>query len=354
MQQWDTGKSDGPAVLYHIEHDAQACVGCGLCAAFCPMDVYEMRPVGANAAVPQEGGSTPSDQKSVPYPIRPERCVGCKTCEGQCPMGALVITGDGPEYDPFQNRERAAQLPAQELELYAEWSNVLKEALGLDTEPIAVTLVREGAPLPDVPVPTTRMRYCQQVVRACRGESIMLPPNRHSCPDGTSILGMTDVPPTLASGELYILFQKLATMEAAAQMVAERPHLPQRSVDATVATPLAHAAITPDVVIVVGNAEQMMWLTMSASYYTGKRFDYRVSGFNSLCVEATLFPYVDGKMNVSLGCYGCRAASDLTNDMMFMGIPRDLMPAVIEGLRVLAQKAIPESRAKIYLPAEER
>ena len=345
MQNWDTGKSDGPAVLYRIEHDADACIGCGLCAAFCPMDVYEMQ---------LEQGSDPcSKNREIPVAVASERCVGCKTCEGQCPVGALAVTGDGPEYDPFENRERAEPLPAEEAELYAEWSRELKEALQLDTEPIAVTLVPADAPLPDVPVPTTRMRYCQQVVRACRGESIMLPPNRHSCPDGTSILGMTDVPPKLASGELYILFQKLATMEAAAQMVAERPRLPQRSVDATVATPLAQAAATPDVVIVVGNAEQMMWLTMSASYYTGKRFDYRVSGFNSLCVEATLFPHVEGKMNLSLGCYGCRAASDLTNDLLFLGIPRAMMPTVIEGLRFLAKKAIPESRAKIYLPAEE-
>jgi hypothetical protein len=35
---------------------------------------------------------------------------------------------------------------------------------------------------------------------------------------------------------------------------------------------------------------------------------------------------------------------------MFMGIPREMMPTVISGLSRLAQKAIPESRAKVYLP----
>lgn len=334
MQQWDTGKSDGPAVLYHIEHDANACIGCGLCAAFCPLDVYEM-------------------QDNAPAIVAPERCVGCKTCEGQCPVGALTITGSGPEYDPFANREKAAALPQEEQELYAEWAQTLKDLLDLKAEPVAITLVPADAPLPEVPVPAERMRYCQQVVRASKGESIMLPPNRHACPDGTSILGMTDVPPKLASGELYILFQKVANKEAAAQMVAERPHLPQRSVDATVATPLAQAAATPDVVIVVGNAEQLMWLTMSTAYYTGERSHYHVSGFNSLCVEATLFPYTEGEMNISLGCYGCRAASDFGDDMMFMGIPRDMMPMVISGLRYLSVKAIPDSRAKIYVPRTE-
>ena len=339
MQQWDTGKNDGPQVCYRIDHDADACVGCGLCAAFCPMDVFEMRPSEGSAVA------------EMPHVVSPDRCVGCKTCEGQCPSRALSVTGSGPEYDPFADRSRAPELPQDLRELYAEWASTLKQVLGLSLEPVAVTLVPAGAPLPDVPVPTTRMRYCQQVVRAAHGESIMLPPNRHSCPDGTSILGMTDVPPKLASGEIYLLFQKLASMEAASNMVAQRPRLPQRSVDATVATPLAQAVATPDAVVVAGNAEQVMWLTMGASYYSGERFNYRVSGFNSLCVEATLIPIAEEQMNLSLGCYGCRAASALGDDMLFLGIPRAMMPTVVSGLIHLSKKAIPDSRAKIYLPA---
>ena len=341
MKDWDTGADDGPKVTYRIKHDASLCVGCGLCAAFCPMDVYEMQPIV------REGQEDATD---TPVAVQPERCVGCKTCEGQCPVSAIRIEGDGIAYDPFQNREKAAPLPQEEQDLYAEWAAVLKDVLQLQAEPVALTLIPAGAPLPDVPVPTTRMRFCQQLAYARLGRSIMLPPNRHSCPDGTSILGMTDVPPKLASGELYILFHKLDTMEAASQMVAERPRLPQRSTDATVATPLAKAATTPDVVVVTGDAEQMMWLTMSASYYTGKRFNYRVSGYNSMCVEAVLIPREEGVMNLSLGCYGNRAATDVPRDHLFMGIPRSMMPTVVKGLRELSKRAIPQSRAKVYLP----
>ena len=53
MKDWDTGKDDGAAVLYQAEHNASICRGCGLCAAFCPMDVYEMRPVP-----PESGGAS--------------------------------------------------------------------------------------------------------------------------------------------------------------------------------------------------------------------------------------------------------------------------------------------------------
>ncbi len=52
----------------------------------------------------------------------------------------------------------------------------------------------------------------------------------------------------------------------------------------------------------------------------------------------------------SLGCYGCRAISDLSDDLMFMGIPLEKMEQLIEGLTHLGRKAIPDARFKVYLP----
>jgi len=89
---------------------------------------------------------------------------------------------------------------------------------------------------------------------------------------------------------------------------------------------------------------------MAASFYTGRRFDFKVSGYNAQCVETTLIPLTSGKINISLGCYGCRASSDIGDDLMFMGIPVAEMPGLIDGLTALGKKAIPDSRAKIYLP----
>ncbi len=74
---------------------------------------------------------------------------------------------------------------------------------------------------------------------ARRGASILMPPHRHSCPDGTSIFGMTGVPEKLATGEIYVLFHKVVNAEAAARMVAERPTLPPKSRRATYVAPLA-------------------------------------------------------------------------------------------------------------------
>jgi len=177
-----------------------------------------------------------------------------------------------------------------------------------------------------------------------------MPANRHSCPDGTSILGLTEVPPKLASGEIYILFHKLDTQEAASRMVNERPMLEPYSMEATCVFPLDDPKATVDVVSVMGNPEQMMWLSMATSYYTGHRHDFHASGYNSHCVEVTLLPMRDKKINISFGCYGGRASSDVSDDMMMMGIPVELMPDVVRGVRELSKRVIPQERDKIYLP----
>ena len=344
-------------ITYNITIDDKKCTNCALCVAFCPVEVFDeydaaaQEPSGTGAGVVGDAAASLS-RKPTPGISHPELCWGCETCVGQCPADAVHVAVEGESGGPTAAaaRELRPPLPAEELVVYREWSDTLKQVLGLRWSPVAISLVAAGEPLPDLPLPRERLRYCQSLMAARRGLSIMMPANRHACPDGTAILGLTDLPPKLASGELYKLFRKLDSVEAARNMVAERPHLPPRSIEATVVTPLDKAAMTPQVIAVFALPEQVMWLCMSASYYTGHRFDFHASGYNAQCVETTLLPLTSGQPNISFGCYGCRAASDIADELMFMGIPVDLMPTVVKGLRELSKKAIPQSRNKIYLP----
>ncbi|MCB6561574.1 MULTISPECIES: DUF169 domain-containing protein [Gordonibacter] len=318
---------------YRIVNDPNRCVKCGLCIAFCPCEVLE------------------ADEEGHPFAARIEDCVGCTTCAGNCPQRALSVeaTGDAV-YDPFADEPRAEPISRELREQYAEWQRVIMEKLGLRWQPVAVSLIDKDEPLPDVPLPPENQRFCQAMMAARRGASILMPPHRHSCPDGTSIFGMTGVPEKLATGEIYVLFHKVVNAEAAARMVAERPTLPPKSRRATYVAPLAKTVRKPEVVVVTGTPEQMMWLCMSMSYYSGHRFDFHASGFNSMCVEAVLYPLTEQEPNITFGCYGCRAATDVAEDMMFMGLPVDKLPIVAQGLTELAKKAIPDSRMKIYVP----
>lgn len=331
--------------MLKIELDKERCTGCGLCVDFCPVEVFEL--------VNENGHKYPSA-------VRAQECWACDTCVGQCPTGALRVIQ--AQVSPGRQRALAARgdgdcrlnaedwLPPEKAQIYRQWTETLEDILGLRWSPVAIALLPAEGSLPPAPMPRLRLRFCQSLMAARRGKTLLMPVECHACPDSTHILGMTEIPPKLASGELYIRFGKLASLEAARQMVVDRPRLEPRSIQATLVSPLKHAIVSPDVVAVIAQPEQMMWLCMAASYYTGKRFEFKVSGYNAQCVETTLVPYTTGKMNISLGCYGCRASSDISDDLMFMGIPIKEMPALVYGLKALGIKAIPDSRAKIYLP----
>lgn len=319
---------------FKFVHDAKRCVACGLCVAFCPQDSLE----------------TGEDGK--PKPAHMETCVGCDTCSGQCPRRAIVVKREGnpAEYDPYAGEERAAPIPAEQRKRYAQAEKTIMEALDLRWHPVSVGLIAPDELLPDVPFPSEKLRFCQAMNAARRGASILQPPHCHSCPDGTSIFGMTGVPPKLATGEIYVLFHKVVDAPAAAKMVSERPVLPPNSRRATLVEPLGKTTRVPEVVVFTGNPEQMMWLCMSMSYFDGHRHDFHASGFNAQCVEATLLPFVNDEPNISFGCYGGRASSDIGEDMMYMGVPENRLDTIVEGCVELAKKAIPQSRMKIYVP----
>ncbi len=318
-----------------IRFDPDKCTGCELCVELCPQEVLEAT---AGAGVPRAS--------------RTDDCCVCMTCAGKCPEGAVRVTQGAPakRYVDDENARPFEGPGEPELETWAGWSRTLEEVLGLRSKPVAISLLRAGEPVPHVPLPAVRLRYCQALIMARRGASVLMPASAHSCPDGASILGLGKVPRKLATGEIYVQLGKLASREAAARMVRERPALPEGSTRATLLAPLERAVARPDVIAVIAPPETMMWLSMASTYRTGKRSNFQMSGYNAQCVETTLIPYTTGEMNTSLGCYGCRAISELGEEMMFMGIPLAGMPGLIDGLRHLGKKAIRDCRAKVYLP----
>ena len=118
---------------YRILHDDDRCVKCGLCVAFCPCNVLEMKDEG------------------FPYGAHPDQCVGCQTCSGNCPQRALTIeaTGDAV-YDPFADEPRAEPLDKERRAELAEYQRIIMDKLDLRWQPVAVSLVEADELLPNV------------------------------------------------------------------------------------------------------------------------------------------------------------------------------------------------------------
>jgi uncharacterized protein (DUF169 family) len=161
-------------------------------------------------------------------------------------------------------------------------------------------------------------------------------------------LGFKPLPEKLASGEMPAGFGIFASPEAGRRTIESMPRLEQGKYAAVAVLPLAEAGANcePDVVIVEGLPEQLMWLALACVHETGGRLEFSTAVLQATCVDAAILPFLTGKPNATLGCYGCREATDLAAEECVMGIPGILLHTVVTNLRRLAGKAIPRVRAK--------
>lgn len=234
---------------------------------------------------------------------------------------------------------------------HSELANAFTSMLTLRWSPVAVKLLKPGEIVPDhVYEPSVPLRHCQAITLARRGASLYMPPRKHACPDGSAIMGLVPMSPKLRSGELYLLFKKLPNIECAQKMIASRQEFEAGSYAATVLAPLEEAEFEPDVVVFTIYPEQMMWLCCAASYSTGDRHVFHTSGYNSTCADLTVQVMKSQKMNISFGCYGARAISDISDFEAYVSVPFQQLPALAGALEKLSVKSIPEARRKIYMP----
>jgi uncharacterized protein (DUF169 family)/NAD-dependent dihydropyrimidine dehydrogenase PreA subunit len=233
----------------------------------------------------------------------------------------------------------------------AELSQIFKQTLNLRWSPVAVRLMRPDEEIPEGMVePPMPLRYCQSIIVARRGNCLYMPPRKHACPDGSGILGLVEMSAKLKSGDLYLLFKKLPDIETAQKMIASRQEFAAGTFAATLAAPLEMAAFEPDVVIFTLWPEQAMWMCCAKTYATGERQVFRTSGYNSTCADLTVQVMKSNEMNVSFGCYGARAASEIDDFEQYVSVPYEQLPLLAGALKKLAVKSIPEERRKIYMP----
>jgi uncharacterized protein (DUF169 family) len=120
--------------------------------------------------------------------------------------------------------------------------------------------------------------------------------------------------------------------------------------------PLGRADRVPDVVVVEGLPEPLMWLVLAdLNRAGGVRRVADTAVLQATCVDSTVIPYKDGRLNFSLGCYGCREATDLEPQEAMLGFPGSFLEALVAELERLAEKALPRSRGKqVYRNLAER
>jgi uncharacterized protein (DUF169 family) len=226
----------------------------------------------------------------------------------------------------------------------------LRNLLGDGTDPVAVFLLGHGQENGAFARfdPVRGHRYCQALMKARHGESVLLEPAGLSCPAAAAAFGFRLLPAQLANGKGLVGFGIVADEAVGERMFAGMPRLADSSIAGIALCPLRFAPRVPDVVVVEGPAEVLMWLLLAdLNVHGGERRTGNTAVLQATCVDATVIPHLEQRLNFSLGCYGCREATDLTPGETVLGFPGALLNPLLGALEMLRAKAIPRSRAKL-------
>lgn len=226
-------------------------------------------------------------------------------------------------------------------------SKQIVDILALSSFPVGVNFLKAGDPFPDEAQKLGHHRYCQALMKARRGQSVLLDETGISCPAAAAAFGFRPLPENLENGRGLVGFGIVHEQAAGQRMFEEMSYLPIGQVAALHIFPLDQADDTLDVVIIEDEVEKLMWVSLAYLNVTGgQRVQSSTAVLQATCVDATIIPYLEQRLNQCFGCYGCRDATDIGPNEAVLGFPGALLPAIVDALEYLNKQAIPTSRQK--------
>jgi uncharacterized protein (DUF169 family) len=127
------------------------------------------------------------------------------------------------------------------------------------------------------------------------------------------------------------------TAGACRRMYMQSPQLVPETVKVVYYAPLEKANSVPvrgdEVVVIICNPKQALYLARASIYETGG-LSPGMTGPGT-CVSAIIAPYVEGKLYYTLGCFGARQFMKVKTEELFVGIPIEILPSLVENLELL-------------------
>ncbi len=223
----------------------------------------------------------------------------------------------------------------------------MREVLDLHGSAVGVRFLGKKEELPDNATILGNHRYCQAIMKARKGENLILKGESISCPAAASAFGLRPLPEGLKSGKGLVGFGIVSDETVGKEMFKNMPRLKHGQVINLYLFPLEKADQIPDIIIVEDNPEKLMWISLAyLNAVGGERVTSSTAILQATCVDSTIIPFLEQRLNLGYGCYGCRDATDLGENEAVIGFPGSLLPSIMEHLEFLGKKAIPISRSK--------
>ncbi|MDM7911482.1 MAG: DUF169 domain-containing protein, partial [Methanotrichaceae archaeon] len=222
----------------------------------------------------------------------------------------------------------------------------MKAILGLSTSPVGVRFLTTNDAV-DGAKTFGRHRYCQALMLARHGQNVVLDAKGVSCPAAARAFGFRPLPEQLRTGKGLVGFGIVSEEKVAEMMFEKMPHLEMGAIQQIHLYPLEKAEWLPDLVVVEDEVEKLMWIILAYLHaQKGERVQSNTAVLQATCVDSTVIPYLESRLNFSFGCYGCRDATDMGPGEAVLGFPASYLPDIVEHLDYLNKKALPYSRGK--------
>ena len=231
----------------------------------------------------------------------------------------------------------------------------VKQILGLSTSMVGVKFIFSENEIPSRVEKLNGHRYCQALMKARHGTHVLLDAEGIACPAAAAAFGFKPLPDGLKTGKGLVGFGIVNKDSTGKAMFEGMTTLPQGKLNALYLFPLETANIEPDIVVVEDETEKLMWFALAnLNVKGGHRVESSTAILQATCVDATTIPYLQQKFNMSMGCYGCRDATDICPNETVLGFPFKDFQTIAESVEFLNQKAIGNSRGKNALAILKR
>jgi uncharacterized protein (DUF169 family) len=217
-----------------------------------------------------------------------------------------------------------------------EYTEDLSIALGLKRQPVGVKLIFDEESYSKISVPEIRgkISYCCMVEKATRGIGSKSILKHHNCDGGTTALGLEESTDRIESGEEYFSYNLYATPAAARRTREGVPGLYRTGVKTygLLIQPLNAFNLYPDIVILMVNPYQAMRIQQGYIYHGGGRINTSGAAMQAICAEATVEPYLCGRMNSTTLCPSTRFLAKWKDEEMAIGLPFEHFVSMVEGV----------------------
>jgi len=224
---------------------------------------------------------------------------------------------------------------------------VLKELLGLEYSPVAVSCVKGAASLPL----DRKLRICRAILDAGKGQTVEIDKLNNACFGASWHLGfhkIKDPKITEMVKRFVVEGEKLFCSYAALEkLMSQMDPVPDNSDNHFTLAPLEKTEIEPGLVIFIVNAEASCRLLTLVTFIDGVMPKIQIGG--PTCRLSIIYPLLTGEVNLSFYDYTARKICNVEKDKLLISIPYQKIDKIVDSINKCSA-----GTAKIEFPAEFR